>query len=62
MKKVNNTKTEDELKRISEALEAATEYNLSSEVVWAALNYLKKNSGETIASALNHALMEWDVN
>ncbi len=61
MKKSNNTDHKNELKFISEALNAAIEYNLSSEEVWSALNYLKKNPSETIATAFKYALMEWDL-
>ena len=48
-----------ELDEINEALKLAAEYNLQAEVVWSALEYMKRHTDSTLAEAINHGLSEW---
>lgn len=58
---MNKINTENELKLICKALAAAQKHELSIEFIRSALHYLKQHPNETIASAIQHALNEWDL-
>jgi len=48
-----------ELDEINEALKLAEKYNLQAEVVWSALEYMKRHTDSTLAEAIHHGLSEW---
>ena len=48
-----------ELDEIHEALKLAEEYKLQVEVVWSALEYMKRHSDATLAEAMQYGLSEW---
>ena len=48
-----------ELDEINEALKLAATHNLQAEVVWSALEYMKRHTDSTIAEAIQHGLSEW---
>ena len=48
-----------ELDEINEALKLAEKYNLQAEVVWSALEYMKRPKDSTLAEAIQHGLAEW---
>ena len=48
-----------ELDEINEALKLSAEYNLKAEVVWSALEYMKRHTDSTLAEAIRHGLSEW---
>jgi hypothetical protein len=48
-----------ELDEINEALKLAEKYNLQAEVVWSALEYMKRHLDATLAEAMEYGLSEW---
>jgi hypothetical protein len=48
-----------ELDEVNEALKLAEKYNLQAEVVWSALEYMKRQSAATLAEAMQYGLSEW---
>jgi len=48
-----------ELEEISEALKLAEKHNLQAEVVWSALEYMKRHTKSTLVEAIQYGLSEW---
>jgi hypothetical protein len=49
----------DELAFIDDALTEASQYRLTTEVVWSALQAMKQAPNITIQEAVHHGLSEW---
>jgi hypothetical protein len=52
-------KTNADMEAIGIALSEASKYNLQTEVVYFAMDYLKKNPSKTIAEAITYGYYEW---
>ena len=48
-----------ELNEISKTLKLADEYGLQTEVVWSALEYMKRQPKATLVDAIQYGLSEW---
>ena len=51
--------TNPELDAIGNAQCAGDRYNLTTEVFWSAMHYLKRNPQATIEEACTYGVMEW---
>jgi hypothetical protein len=48
-----------ELDEVNEALKLASEYGLLAEVVWSALEYMKRQPDVTLTEAMQYGVSEW---